>query len=47
MEADLINHREDRCMTGESMSETETGLINDQHDRCMSDESKCSKWIQA
>ena len=33
MEAGLINHREDKCMSGESMFETETGLMNYQHNR--------------
>ena len=28
MDAGLINYRDDRCMSGESMFETETGLMN-------------------
>ena len=28
MEAGLINYRDDRCMTGESMFETETSLMS-------------------
>ena len=28
MEAGLLNYRDDRCMSGESMFETETGLMN-------------------
>ena len=43
MEAGLINHRDDRCMSGESMFETETSLIDYRHDRCMSGESKMFK----
>ena len=39
--AALINYRDDRCISGESiMFETETSLMNYWHDRCMSGESK-------
>ena len=35
--AGLINYRDDRCISGESiMFETETSLMNYWHDRCMS-----------
>ena len=40
MEAGLINYRDDRCMSGESLLGTETVLLNYRHDRCMSRESK-------
>ena len=43
MDAGLINYRDDRCMSGESMFETETGLMNYWHDRCMTGESKMFK----
>ena len=43
MEAGLINYRDDRCMTGESMFETETSLMSYRHDRYMSGESKLFK----
>ena len=43
MEAGLINYRDDRCMLGKSMFETETSLMNYRHDRCMSGESKLFK----
>ena len=43
MEAGLINYRDGRCMSGESMFETETSLMNYRHDRCMSGESKLFK----
>ena len=43
MEAGLINYRDDRCMSGESMFETETSLISYRHDRCMSGERNFSK----
>ena len=40
MEAGLINYREDRCMSGESMFKTEASLMIYRHDRCISGESK-------
>ena len=40
MEAGLINYRDDRCMSGESLLEMEKRLLNYRHDRCMSRESK-------
>ena len=43
MEAGLINYRDDRSMTGESMFETETSLMSYRHDRYMSGESKLFK----
>ena len=43
MEASLIHYRDDRCMPGESMFETEAGLMNYRHDRSMSGESKVFK----
>ena len=39
METGLINYRDDRCMSGKSMFETEASLMNYRHDRCMSSES--------
>ena len=43
MEAGLINYRDVRCISTETMFEKEAALMNYRHDRCMSGESKMFK----